>query len=163
MNYKIILITLLNLAVRQSIADSNIWCHASLKATNGTSIQVDYQVEYRHYSRMPDYWVMSNVYVHFADQRFSGTEKVSVVLLDVNRGVYSQQEIRALPFMQGRYTAHSQQDILIKSNFSDHVYSPHHFEIAVAIDDIWLKDPISGESNFKFFATDYPNYCSNRL
>lgn len=150
----------------RAIADT--WCHGFLNADDGTKIQIDYQVDQYQPMRMPTYWTMKNVYVHVKNNQFVGSEKISVVFTTaVNGAKPSWSEVaRDIIYDGSRYTAsgnafdwpfHS----LIQTTGRDGGGPRYHFEVAIVADGQWLNDPVSKESNFKFFADRYSNFCAN--
>ncbi|MCX6125062.1 MAG: hypothetical protein NTV34_10005 [Proteobacteria bacterium] len=164
-----ILTTLLNCSPS---ALAGTWCHAFLKATDGTEIQIDYQIAQYQPMRMPNYWAMKNIYVHARSQLFQGNENVSIVFMTPWNGARPEggSEIRELPFDGQRYTAAG-----TSAAYGDYVSiirpvgplgyyhgeSAYHFEVAIVVDNVWLKDPVTRESNFRLYADAYPNLCAN--
>lgn len=142
-------------------AEQGRWCHEIATSADNTQVQWDF-VSVKIYPRFdsPSFYRTSN-YIHVANSRFTGNEKVVIVLIDY---VYppSPQVLTLTPVFDattGRYTAKldDRSHILIQSQRIPSTYQ----EVAVAIDDVWLTDPISGRSNFVFAATKYADFCPN--
>jgi hypothetical protein len=164
---KLIVAGILAAIVNTSSAMADTWCHAFLKASDGTELQLDYQVRRIGLNRSPDVFVMANLYAHVSNTEFNGSEGISIVLMNPRNGTSSgsSKTLSALDFdgqrfsgkasdlENGRYAPYIRYDLPGYSNF--------HLEFAVVIDGVWLKDPVSGGSNFKFFPEQYPNMCAN--
>ena len=155
---------------RSAWADT--WCHAFLKATDGTEIQIDYQIAQYQPMRMPNYWVMKNIYVHARNRLFQGNENVSTVFMTPwnNARPEGCSDIRNLLFDGQRYTAagasvaYGNYVSIIRPVGASGNYlgePAYHFKVAIVVDNVWLKDPITRDSNFRFYADAYPNLCAN--
>lgn len=150
-----------------SNAFASPWCHVFLKATDGTELQIDYQVGRQQLAHSPDLLVMGNLYTHVKNEAFAGSEDVSMVLMNPVNGYEpsSSQTLRSLPFDGQRFTgkasdlANGRYTPYIKYDFPN--YASFHLEIAVVVNGVWLKNPLSGESNFKLFPEHYPNMCAH--
>lgn len=164
LSIKAIAVAILTIA---SSASADTWCHGFLKATDGTEIQIDYQVARQQLAHSPDLLVMANLYAHVKNEAFNGLENVSVVLMNPPNGSEpaSSQVLSSLSFDGQRFTGKASD--LENGRYAPYIkydmpgYRSFHLELAVVIDDQWLIDPVTGESNFKFYADQYPNICAN--
>ena len=150
-----------------SIAFADSWCHAPLRADDGTEIQIDYQVARWQLAHSPDLLIMANLYTHIKNNAFNGLEDVSVVLMNPpNRSEQAfSQVLSSLSFDGQRFTGKASN--LEHGRYAPYIrhdipgYSSFHLEIAVVVNGRWLRDPIGGDSNFKFYPNQYLNLCAN--
>ncbi|MFH0920890.1 MAG: hypothetical protein V1913_11060 [Fibrobacterota bacterium] len=122
------------------------WRHANLKATDGTAINVDYNV-----FRSGDEIIADPIWVNVLNPVFSGDEKVRVVLTNyfdsspaVSNPVHSTQILDLKYAGQGRFSAQPNRVMMMQPEMN------FRQEIAVVIDRQWLTDPTTGSHNFKF-------------
>lgn len=165
---KVTMASMIGMLVSGSTALADTWCHDLLKATDGTEIQIDYQIGQESPMRMPTYWAMKNVYVHVKNKNFTGSEAVSVVFTTAVNGRRPDWSRVAhdVPYDGDRYTASGgifdrPFTSLIRPTGWNGGGASYHFEVAIVVDGHWLVDPVSTESNFKFFADQYHNLCAN--
>ena len=123
-----------------TLSSADQWCHIPLKATDGTLIQVDYRYN-GPYGRsgvvdITPLWV--NV------TRPAGTANSNVRAVLINYSYNSPQN-----FQQDLQRDTAQHFSGQFARFSDLYGSYKRTEIAVVVDSQWLKDPISGKTNFQ--------------
>ncbi|MCX6116735.1 MAG: hypothetical protein NT027_04280 [Proteobacteria bacterium] len=154
------------LLLNSSRSFANTWCHAFLKATDGSVLQLDYQVQRIGRNRGPDIYVMSNLYLHAQNDAFEGSENVSMVIMNPVNGSTSasSKELSKFSFNEGQFTGNANDigngrfEPVIRYDYPGETF---YLEVAIVVDGIWLKDPISGTSNFSFNPNQYQNMCPN--
>jgi hypothetical protein len=140
---------------REAVTDATLnqsddnWCHVGLSATDGTTINVDYQVN-GPYGR-GSYYQLSHVWVNVSNNKVNSNAKVRAVLIHKNQSATTYQ-LDLQSAGSGRFSGSLNADQSITGN----TYDQTSDEIAVVVNGQWLKDPISRNNNFKF------NFSRNR-
>lgn len=149
------------------------WCHFALRASDGTEIRVDYQVDVTQHGRDGFYYYMRNTYVHAENPRFKGREEFHISFdwrpsLETLPPAYTGSQ--GVPFQTRsysqptpRYTMHLQLPAypLIGPASGAHL-NPWTFRVWIGVDKTFLNDAASGERFFQLTAADYPASCPNK-
>lgn len=141
------------------------WCHDYLRSADGFAINFDYQViETGPNPNGPSEIkrTTSPAWLNVVGASFSGAEHVSAVIVThgysekcgpVECGLYDEQVHHVdLAFAGGnRFTGQVSGDLPFQLYVEgDDDATQYLYEIAVVVDGRWLKDPVSGSSNFRY-------------
>lgn len=134
------------------------WCYEKEWAADGTEIAWDYQI-FQGYSRFQgSYWARLDNYIHVRNPALTGSEKVVLVVVDYDQ---NGRELGARDFTmgynpdKGEFTTKAADLTIVTAAWGSSQYN----EVAVAINDEWLKVPGSWKSNFVFDARSARGYC----
>ncbi len=142
------------------------WCHESHESSDGSRVELHYQVESYNSRFMGIITHRKNAWLHASNPVLRGDEKVRFVLLNLQHrddGSWAEETSNyqvdaSYDPTSRRFTAPvSQFFIPITYQFG----SEYHQEIAVTIDGRWLKVPGTNTSNLGFAAQNYLEYCAN--
>ena len=115
------------------------WCHAGLTATDRTSISLDYQAT-GSFTRGNAFFGVGPLWFNVHRQDLHEQDAVRLVFLDLEDGRLQSSQTIDLTFAEpGRFTAPA-------TAFETAIYRAQ--QVAIVINGTWLKDPISGNSNF---------------
>lgn len=130
----------------KDLADGSDWCHQRLQSTDGTKISIDFQVE-----SLTGQKVANPLWINVERPNLGSSNSVHVVLIERLKSYgRPEHEGRVIETdlqwssSDGRFTG-KVADLLVNSTSLAIV----GHEIAFRIDNDWLKDPVSGNSNFR--------------
>lgn len=132
----------------KDLADGSSWCHLRLKSADDTAISIDYMVytdfQAGSYEAKP-------IWVNVTKPGFDGNEGVHVVLIEKVRDNGQEREGSIekvdLTFnkQQQKYTGEVAAGLFLRGKNKNVLGQ----EFAFRVGSTWLKDPVSGETNFK--------------
>ncbi len=137
------------------------WKHVQLKSANDVFISVDYQIISGAIGsglRGPIGEIAQSIWVNLYSSAFKRSDKVRVVLInhtsvDVLGRVIKDPQVFQVPLKyvgDQHFTAQLPDLVSYVSAQRGWAEGANQQELAVLVNDDWLKDPVSGESNFKF-------------
>lgn len=160
------LIFLTGAAILSSTTFAQTWCHEAHESSDGSLIELHYQVESYNSRFMGMITHRKNSWLHVSNPALKGDEHVRFVLLNIKQRDNGSWVEEAANYQADanydpasrRFTATANQFFVpIKYQFG----SEYHQEIAVSINGRWLKIPGTDTSNLSFTAQNYGEYCAN--
>lgn len=132
----------------KDLADGSNWCHLRLKSTDETNVSIDYTV---YTDIQAGTHEAKPIWVNVTKTGFTGTEGVQAVLIEKiqengkeREGVIEKIDL-TFNGQQQKYTGELSAGMLLRGKSKNVVGQ----EFAFRVGSTWLKDPVSGESNFK--------------